>query len=155
MRGVRVGVDVFLDGVLGEGVGEPPAGDAGRERHVARGDALGHREQVGDHAVVLAGEPPPGPAEAGDDLVGDHQHVQLVAEAAHGAQPADGRDDEPAGADDRLQDHRRDRLRSLAEDRLTQLGGPARHQLLVAARAAVVEGVRRLRLDEARTWRGA
>ena len=57
-------------------------------RHVARGQALGERHQVGFHAFGLAGEHRPGAAEAGDDLVDDEQDVELAGRVLHRLQPA-------------------------------------------------------------------
>jgi hypothetical protein len=95
MGGVRVGVDVLLRGLLGEGVGDGSAGDGRGQGDVPRRDPLGHRQDVGYDAVVLDGEPPAGPAKAGDHFVGDHQDVEIVADPAHRLQPAHRRDDEP------------------------------------------------------------
>ena len=50
----------------------PPRPVTPGQRHAA-GDALGRGHQVGDDALVLAGEPVPGPAEPGLDLVGHEQ----------------------------------------------------------------------------------
>jgi len=150
VRRVGAGVHVLLPGVGGEGVSEPAPRDGGRERNVAGRDALGDGHEVGDDAVVLAGEPAPGAAEPGDDLVGDHQHVELVAEGADRAEPADRRHDEAPGGDHRLHDDRRHGLRPLGDDRLAQLAGAALHQFLVGPPAPVAERVRRRDLGEAR-----
>ena len=54
-----------------------PAGDGGERQ--AAGDALGGRDEVGDDALVVAGEPVTGAAEAGLDLVGDEDDAVLAA----------------------------------------------------------------------------
>ena len=71
--GVGVRMHVLLRAAGGEGVRQMGPRDAGRQRDIARGDALGHRHEIGYHAVVLAREPAPGAPEAGDDLVRDHR----------------------------------------------------------------------------------
>jgi len=43
---------------------------------------------------VVAGKQPPGAAQAGLNLVGQHQHVMLGADVAHGAQVAGRRHDD-------------------------------------------------------------
>ncbi len=52
----------------------------------------------------------PGPPEPGLDLVGDEQRAELVADPAHGRQVVGGRDDDPALALDRLEQHGDDGL---------------------------------------------
>ena len=59
-----------------ESISLGPAGDRGQRQPA--GDALGQGEQVGDHALVVAGEPVAGAAEAGLDLVGEEQHAVVV-----------------------------------------------------------------------------
>ena len=79
-----------------------PAGDGGQREPA--GDALGRGDQVGDDALVLAGEPGAGAAEAGLDLVGDEQDAVLAAELDERRQVARAGDDEAALALDGL-DH--------------------------------------------------
>jgi hypothetical protein len=58
---------------------------------------------------VLAGEHPAGASEAGDDFIGDHQHVVLLGQLAHAAQVAGRLHDHAGGAlHERFDDHRRD-----------------------------------------------
>jgi hypothetical protein len=98
---------------------------------------------------MLHGEPAPRAAEAGDDFVGDHQHVQLVADGADLLEPSDGRHDEAAGGQHRLEDHRRHGVRPFAHDGLAQLAPAPLDQLRVGPRAAIAVGVRRRELGEA------
>src|SRR5262249_60266277 len=105
--------------------------------------------------LMSRGEPRAIRAEARDTLVGDHQPLELVADLAHGLEPADGRNDDAAGGEDGLHDHRGHGVRLLALDRLPELGGATAHQLLVGARPALAIGMRRRDLAEARhlEWR--
>ena len=75
------------------------AGDGGQRQ--AAGDALGGGDQVGHDALVVDGEPRPGAAEAGLDLVGDEHDAVLRRPGREGRQEAGGLD-EPALAEDRL-----------------------------------------------------
>ena len=70
--------------------------------------ALPRQYTSGDDALVLAGERGPGAAEAGLDLVGDHQHVVRGAQLAHPRQVAGGRHDHARLALDRLDEERDD-----------------------------------------------
>ena len=91
-----------VDGV--EQVGA--AGDGG-QRHAA-GDALGHGDDVRDDALVVDGEPFPGAAEAGLDLVRDEDDALVLGPGGERRQEALGRDDEAALALDRFDDDRGD-----------------------------------------------
>src|SRR5262249_59047530 len=55
--------------------------DDAAERHIARRDSLGEREEIGLDAVVLRPEPLAEAAETGDHLVEHEQDVVLAAEA--------------------------------------------------------------------------
>jgi hypothetical protein len=99
---------------------------------------------------VLAREPPAGASEAGDHLVGDQQHVELVAERAHRAQPPDRRHDEAARREHRLHDHGGDGVRPLALDGRAQLADAARDEVRLATTLQVPEGMGRRDLHEAR-----
>ena len=61
-----------------DGVHDVGAAGHGGQRQAA-GDALGRGDEVGDDALVLAGEPVAGAAEAGLDLVGDEEDAVLGA----------------------------------------------------------------------------
>src|SRR5881296_1305319 len=149
VRRIRVGMDDLLCARLGKGVGQPAARDRARERQVPRRDALGDGHEIGNDALVVDAEPAARAPEAGDDLVGDHQHVQLVADRAHGGQPAQRRDDEAARRQHRLHDDRRDGVGALREDRVPQFARAAPDELLVRPRAAIAERVRRRDFREA------
>ena len=73
-----------MDGVHDVGA----TGDRG-ERHTA-GDALGRRHEVGDDALVVAGEPVAAAAEAGLHLVGDEEDVVVPAPLRQGREEARG-----------------------------------------------------------------
>ena len=99
--------------VAGEGAAEAAGGGAihhvgaaqhARERQAA-GHALGHRDQVGDHAAVLDGEQLCGAPEAALDLVGDQQDAVARGELAQGVEEAGGRGHKAALAEHRLDDH--------------------------------------------------
>ena len=90
------------------------------ERQIARRDALGEGDDVGQHVPVLEREPLAGPAEAGDDLVGDEEHVVLVADLPHQREVVVGRVEHAAPAVDRLGDEGGHRVRTLAHDGLFQ-----------------------------------
>ena len=99
-------------------------GDAdAAERDVAAGDALRELHDVRLDAVVLQPEPAAGAAEAGDHFVGDQQHVVARADLADAREVVGGRDDDAAGALDRLGDERGDGVGALAQDRLFELVG--------------------------------
>ncbi len=127
---------------------QPVAGDHRADRGVARGHALGARDDVRDVAEVVAGEQLADPAERADDLVGDQQHVVLVADLADPLEVPGGRREAAAGVLHRLQEDGRDRVRPLELDGLGDaVGGPAAEGLEVVAqvlRSAVVVGVRHL-----------
>ena len=140
MAGVRVGVhpavfrlhrvDRFLDGA---------AHHDAAQRQVAGGHALGERADVGLDVPVAGGEPLARPAEAGDHLVGDEQHLVPVADLAHEREVVVGRIEHAAAAVDRLGDERRDRVGAFADDRFFQQarGGLARGLARLATLLAV------------------
>jgi hypothetical protein len=67
-----------------------------RHRHDPAAERLAEDPDVGHDVLVVAGEGAAGAAEPRLDLVGEEQHVVLVAQRAHPAQVALGRDDDPA-----------------------------------------------------------
>ena len=81
-------------------------GDDRGDRDDAAAERLAEDVDVGDDALVVAGEGLAGAAEAGLDLVGGEQHVVLGAEVADAAQVAVRRDDHAALALDRLDQDR-------------------------------------------------
>ena len=66
--------------------------EAGADRHQAATECLGKCEDVWSHALRLAGEQPPGPAEPGLDLVDDQQRAVPVAQVPSSGQIAGRRD---------------------------------------------------------------
>ena len=106
-----------------DGVHQVGAPGDGRQRQPA-GDALGGGHQVGDHALVVGGEPVAGAAEAGLDLVGDEHHVVARAPLRQGRQEAARGHDEPALALDRL-DHDAGQV-ARADLLLDDVDGPGR-----------------------------
>ncbi len=114
-RVARVGVPVEEGLVFGvgtqEGLVDPLGGERRGQRHVPAGEPLGHAEQIGRDAFLLAGEHRPGPPEAGRDLVADQQRAVAVAEPPDGAQvPRWMSEHSRRPLDERLEDHRRDLL---------------------------------------------
>ena len=82
--------------------------DAG-ERHAAA-QRLRHGQDVGRHVQMRRGEPVAEASERGLRLVEDQQHARACAlRPAQRVEVAVGRNDDAAGADDRLGDHRRRR----------------------------------------------
>ena len=124
---------------------QPVAGDHRADRGVARGHALGAGDDVGLVAEVVAGEHLAEPAEGADDLVGDQQHVVLVADLADPLEVSGRRREAAAGVLHRLQEDGGDRVGALDLDGLADLvGGPAAERLEVVAqvlRGAVEVGV--------------
>ena len=89
--------------------------------------AGGSRRSGPSPTVIMSGSSPyrtlpnhsPGPAEAGDDLVGDEQHVVVAADLLDLGQVALGREVDAARADHRLAEERADPVRA---DLLDDLG---------------------------------
>ena len=84
-------------------------GDDGGQRHDPAAERLAEDVDVGDDALVLAGERRAGPSEARLDLVCHQQDAALGAELARRTQVALGRHDHPRLALDRF-DEERDRV---------------------------------------------
>ncbi len=61
-----------------------------RSQGQAGGEPLGQNDNIRLYLEVLEGEPPPGPAEAGLDLVQNQQHAMRVADLAQALQEAVG-----------------------------------------------------------------
>ena len=68
---------------LQEGLHEAVRGDHRPERRIPRGQALGHRDDVGLVVVAQRPEPVAEAPEGADDLVGDEEHAVAVADLAH------------------------------------------------------------------------
>ena len=148
MAGVGEAVEE-LAAFLDQGLGDPLADHDRGERQVAGGDALGQGHEVGPDVEELAGEPGARAPEARDHLVGDQQHVVLLADPLDLRPVGLGRDDHPAGALDRLADEGGDglgpQLQDLVLDRLGRLAA----EVLGRERAAVVVPIGRGDVDEA------
>ncbi len=138
-----------LAALLDQGLGHAVADHGRRERHVARGHPLGQRHQVGLEAVVLAGEHVTGAAEAADDLVDDEQHVVLAADPLHLGPVGLGRDDDRAGAHDRLAHEGGDVVRAQLQDLVLDSSGGLEAERLGRQVAAEVVPVGRHNVDEA------
>ena len=91
---------------LQERLGDAVGGDHRAHRRVRAGEALGGRDDVGLVVVALGAEPLAQAAPGADHLVGDQQHVVLVADLAHALEVALGRGEAAAGVLDGLEDHR-------------------------------------------------
>ena len=77
---------------------------------------LPRQRRSGADPLLLAGEHRPGAAEAGGDLVGDHEHAVLGGQLPHPAQePGRLHPDPGRPLDQRLDDHRRDLARVQVE----------------------------------------
>ena len=101
-----------------ERLGDPVGRDHRAHRRVRAGEPLGGRDHVRLVAVALGAEPLAEAAPGADHLVGDQQHVVLVADLAHALEVALGRREAAAGVLHRLEDHRGDRVRALELDLL-------------------------------------
>ncbi len=99
-----------------ESLVESLGGERRGEREVAAGDPFPNAQQIRDDVLVLAGEHPAGPSEAGRDLVADEQHAVFVAQLTDPPQIAVRLHEHARGAlDERFDDHRGDRLAMLGE----------------------------------------
>ncbi len=79
----------------------------------------------------------PDAPERADDLIGDEQHVVLVADLAHALEVAGGRREAAARVLHRLEEHGRDGLGALEEDHLLDaIRGPDAERLEVVCRCA-------------------
>ena len=67
-------------------------------RGIPRRQAFGDGHDVGFDAFRVASEHRPGPAESGNDFVGDKQDVQFAARVTHGLEPTLGRHDYATGS---------------------------------------------------------
>ena len=109
-------------------LGEAVAHRHRAERQVARGQALGHRHEVGGDVPVVHREPAARPAEARHDLVGDHQDPVPIADLADAGDVPVGRDEDAVRADDGLEEDRRDRVRAFVADHVLQALEALRHR---------------------------
>src|SRR5690606_1780804 len=103
-------------GVGLEGLADPTPHEHAAEGLVPGRDALRERDQIGFDAEDRRAPPAPEAAEPADDLVEDEQRAVLVAEAPEALEVAGLGGSYPAGADDRLGDHRRDLVAALLEE---------------------------------------
>ena len=99
------------------------AGDHAAERGVARGHALGERDDVGLVTVTLRAEVVAEPAERADHLVGHQQHAVLVADLADPLEVPGRRREAAAGVLHRLEVHGGDRLGAFPLDGPVDLVG--------------------------------
>ena len=95
-------------------------------------------------------EPPAGAAEAGDDLVGDEEHLVPVADLAHEREVVVGGIDHAAAAVDGLGDEGGHRVRPLAQDRLLEEPRRRLAGRLAGLAALLPIGVAGRDVDEAR-----
>jgi hypothetical protein len=86
------------------------------KRQIARGEALGHRNEVRHDLPVVDGEPLAGAAETGHHFIGDHQYAVLVAELAYALHVAVGWNENAVGAGDGLENEGCDGLRAFELD---------------------------------------
>ena len=136
---------------LEERLNDTVGGDHRPHRRVRRGDPLGRGDDVRLVAVALGAEPVTEPPPGADDLVGDQQHLVLVADLAHALEVAVGRREAAAGVLNRLEDHGGDRLGPLEldprRDRLGQVLGAVAGREPVEVRVRDVAAARRERLE--------
>ena len=121
-------------------------------RGVRGGQALRRGDDVRHHVEALDAEVVAEPAPGADHLVGDQQHVVLVADLAHALPVAVLRHEAAARVLHRLEDHRGHGLRALELDHVLDLvGGPERVAVLGPAVLVRVGHVVRARARAART----
>ncbi len=127
---------------------EQPVVDHHRaHRGVPGGQALGERDDVRLDAVPVHREVVADAAHGADGLVGDEQHVVLVADLAHPLEVAGRRREAAAGVLHGLEEHRRHALGALELDGLGDAVGspPAERRDVVGVSLGPVEvGVRHL-----------
>src|SRR5918997_27588 len=111
-EGVDVAKVVVLRGSL-EGLEDLAPNRRGRERQVAAGYALGHRDDVRLYTVVLVTEASARAPEAADYLVDYQQGPRATADLRDLLDVAVGRDDNPAAGDNWLHDDPGHGLRQL------------------------------------------
>ena len=102
-------------------------------RHGGVGQALRHRQDVGDDAEPVGAERRAEPAEAGDDLVEDQQDAVPVADLAQPLQIAERRHQHAGRSGHRLDDHGGDGVRAVQRDQRFERVGEMR-ALLAAGR---------------------
>ena len=123
----------------------------GTKRDVGRVDALGEDHEVRLDAPGTGAEHGAGPAEAGDDLVGDQEHAVAVADLAHQRPEGVGRHDHAAACLDRFGDEGGHRVGALEQDlALERLGAQPRERRGIVLRPGIAIGVGRVDLEEAR-----
>ena len=137
-----------------ERLGEEVADDHRAEGRVATGQALGHRDHVGDVLVTLGAEHVPKTTERADHLVRDQQHTVAVADLSDPLEVTDRRREAPARVLHRFEVHRRDCLRAFGHDRVVDRprGGGAERVFVVGQWVAVPVGVGDVH-DAGREWR--
>ena len=122
------------EGPVAERVGDRLADDDAAERQVAGVDTLGEAHQIGLHAPLLEREPLAATPEAGHHLVADHHDAVPVAALADALQVAVGRHEDAVGADDGLDDDRRDGVAALDHQHVVEVGEGALALLGLAGR---------------------
>jgi hypothetical protein len=83
---------------------------------------------------VIDRKPLAAATETSHDLVGDHDDPELVAQRADPGEIPGWRHQDPVGADNGLQDDRRDRVRSLDHEDVAQMCEGSRRLLLLSGR---------------------
>ncbi len=131
---------VFRRGVL-QHIPDLVRDHRGRDREIGAGDALGQGHDIGLELVEPGGEPRAGAPEPGDHLVGDEEDVVLGEDCLNLLEVALGRQEDAAGAHDRLGDEGGDGIGALALDHLLEIADHAvgEGDLVLARLAVTVE----------------
>lgn len=104
-----------------EAVGHRVAHNHAAGGHVTGVAALGEGDDVRRVVVVVECEPEAGAAEAGHDLVGDHQDAVLLGDLAHALEVVLGRNDDACGARHGFEQHGGDGVRALELDHVLEV----------------------------------
>ena len=107
-----------IGGVILEHLEHRLGGHRAGNRRVARRHALGHRDEIRLHPVMLIAEPGPGAPDAADHFVDVQQDVVAFADLLHPLPIANRRRDHAAARRHRFQHQRAHRIGTLAQDHL-------------------------------------
>ena len=81
-----------LSGHAEDLIRDPPVGDDGADRDVARAKPLRTDDKIGDHPPVVERKIGSGAAKSGHDLIGDEEDLMAIADLADDGKVFGGRD---------------------------------------------------------------
>ncbi len=120
-HGVRAVRQAAVENSVFVVVGDLVADGNRTQRHVGRGEALRHRDEIGHDLPVIHREPLARAPQPGHDFVADEQDAVLVADLAQALQVAIGRDDDAVRAGDRFEEEGSHGVRAFAHQHLLDL----------------------------------